>query len=82
VIYIKYNVLFHIKHIYIIQVKPTLLALQANPDMVAFKEMRQEVKERVIGALPGIPPGFTVCGKGELAVLGIHCAICAGIYSK
>lgn len=50
--------------------------------MVTYREMRDLVKENVIGALPGIPPGFTVSGKGELAILGIHCAICSGIYSK
>ncbi len=48
--------------------------------MVAFKELRGQTPEKVIGALPGIPPGAILNGKGELAILGIHCAIVAGIY--
>ena len=55
--------------------------MQAKYDMVAFKELRGQTPEKVVGAIPGIPPGVTLNGKGELAILGIHCAIVAGIYS-
>jgi len=56
-------------------------SLQAKYDMVAFKQLKGEgTPEGVIGALPGVPPGLTLNGKGELAILGIHCAIVAGIY--
>lgn len=50
--------------------------------MVAYKELRQPSVEGLIGNLPGIAPGLRVSGKGELAILGIHCNICGGIYSK
>ena len=50
--------------------------------MVAYKEMRRLDSEGKIGHIPGIRPGFKVNGKGELAILGIHCNICGGIYSK
>ena len=56
--------------------------VQKKPDMVAYKELRKVEREGMIGHIPGISPGFKVNGKGELAILGIHCNICAGIYCK
>lgn len=50
--------------------------------MVAYKELRQAAREGVVGHIPGVAPGLQVQGKGELAILGIHCNICSGIYCK
>ena len=53
-----------------------------KPDMQAFKELRGEYPPpRQHGALPGVPIGLTLGGKGEAAIVGIHCKILAGIDS-
>ena len=51
--------------------------------MVAYKELNGKLTKRGhIGHIPEVPVGFEVNGKGELAILGIHCDINKGIYSK
>jgi hypothetical protein len=61
----------------------TVLCLQCKPNMVAFRQMKNKVTpERVVGHIPGIIPGDKFSGKGELAIVGLHCSIASGIYYK
>ena len=55
--------------------------LQVKEDMVACKEFRGrgEIPGRSYGHIPGIMPGDTFNGKGELSVLGSHAPIVGGI---
>eukprot|EP00884_Botryococcus_braunii_P016656 jgi/Botrbrau1/3674/Bobra.0008s0006.4 len=56
---------------------------QRKPDMVAFNQLRSAfTPEGVVGHIPGIKIGEKFRGKGELAILGLHCTIAAGIYCK
>lgn len=57
--------------------------LQAKSDMVAYKNLRSNLTPtETIGHIEGVKPGLRVYGKGELAILGVHCNICGGIYQK
>ncbi|KAK9862928.1 hypothetical protein WJX84_006804 [Apatococcus fuscideae] len=58
---------------------------QQKEDMVVNKQMKAEKGVHVLdmhGHIPGIVPGDTFRGKGELAVLGIHRSIPEGIHWK
>ena len=60
---------------------------QRKPDMVAFKELRFRYQhggadEPEHGALPGVPVGLTLRGRGEAAILGIHTSILSGIDAR
>lgn len=56
---------------------------QRKPDMVAFGQMRELVTpEEVVGHIPGIDIGSQFRGKGEVAIVGLHCNINSGIYFK
>ena len=51
--------------------------------MIAYKELREELTPQLAhGHLPGIPPGFEVFGRGELAILGLHTQIVRGIDAR
>lgn len=57
---------------------------QKRPDLAAYNGLNKLVTpEGVVGHIPGIKPGERVFkGKGELAVVGLHCDIPGGIYHK
>lgn len=50
-----------------------------KPDMVAYKELRNQKATKSHGELKGVPIGLVLSGRGEAAILGIHTAILAGI---
>lgn len=54
---------------------------QAKPDMVTYKEMRLKygLTRPPHGVIPDVPVGIIVQGRGEAAVLGLHCSILTGI---
>lgn len=53
---------------------------QAKPDMVAFKELKEELTpESAFGHIAGIKPGDSFGGRGELAILGLHKQMMRGI---
>lgn len=52
--------------------------------MIANKELKGKLKTPLDlhGHVPGVPIGTTFNDRGELAILGLHTKICAGIDSK
>jgi hypothetical protein len=57
---------------------------RAKPDMIAYKELRRErrfsaLNPKINGALPDIPVGVRLKGRGECAIVGIHTNILSGI---
>ena len=60
---------------------PPLCCLQSKPDMIANKELKVELGTPLDwqGHVPGVPIGTSFNDRGELAILGIHTKICAGI---
>lgn len=58
--------------------------LQAKPDMKAFACLKNDLNTPLdrIGHIRGVGIGAKLNNKGELAILGIHANISAGIYSK
>jgi hypothetical protein len=62
---------------------PCAVLQRKKPDMIAYKELREELTPQLAhGHLPGIPPGFEVFGRGELAILGLHTQIVRGIDAR
>lgn len=57
--------------------------MQAKPDAIAYAELRKKLTpQEVHGQIPGVRVGQVFPNRGELAILGLHCSIFAGIYSK
>jgi hypothetical protein len=61
---------------------PGLLQRRAKPDMIAYSQLKEELTPAPRhGHVAGIPPGFEMWGRGEMAILGLHSKIVAGIDS-
>ena len=59
---------------------------RAKPDMIAYKELKHKFGNssgyrRVHGEIAGVPIGLALRGRGEAAIVGIHCNILSGIDS-
>jgi hypothetical protein len=57
---------------------------RAKPDMIAYAEVRRRpqfaaLDRKINGALPDIPVGVRLKGRGECAIVGIHNKILSGI---
>ena len=51
--------------------------------MIGYKELREELtREGVHGQVEGVRVGQKFQNRGELAIMGLHCMISAGIYAK
>ncbi len=56
---------------------------RAKPDMIAFKELRESWTPNLShGHIPGVPVGMELLGRGEVAILGVHSKMMAGIDSR
>eukprot|EP00892_Ulva_mutabilis_P000359 jgi/Ulvmu1/10323/UM061_0006.1 len=52
---------------------------RSKPDLIANKELRSSQPQRYLGHPLGVRPGDLFEGRGELAALGIHSLMAAGI---
>lgn len=55
---------------------------RAKPAMIAYKELRTRSATKFHGAIPDVPIGITLRGRGEVAIVGLHTQLLSGIDSN